>query len=155
MHDRGAEAAHEPRSERRVRRNPEVEEVLHQREARARREAEDRGVDEESDAVHANQSDDDERLQRLLDDRSRIARVSLKTDRQAREQESVQEIRGERARHAAADDREHHAQPHELVAVEDDERAEKDGDGGESEQRGTYEAGGHAARLQDGDASRR
>ena len=74
MHDRRAEAAHDPRPDAGVRDEPQVVEVLDQREAGAHCEAEDRGVDEEADAMRANQRDDDEPFQNLLDDRRDVAR---------------------------------------------------------------------------------
>ena len=52
----------------------EVVEVLDQRESGADGEAEDRRVDQEADAVRADQRDDDEALQELLDDRRDVAR---------------------------------------------------------------------------------
>ena len=52
----------------------QVVEVLDQREAGADGEAEDRRVDEEADAMRADQRDDDQPLQQFLDDRRDVAR---------------------------------------------------------------------------------
>ena len=71
VHDRRAEAAHDPDAQARLRRLVQVVEVLDQREARADGEAEDRRVDEEADAVHADQGDDDQRLEEFLRDAAR------------------------------------------------------------------------------------
>ena len=53
-----------------------VVEVLDDREAGADGKAEDRRIDEEADAVRADQRDDDERLAELLDDGPDVAAVS-------------------------------------------------------------------------------
>ena len=80
VHDRRAEAAHDPRADARVLHDLQEVDVLDQRESRADGEAEDRRVDEKSDAMGANQSDDDEALQELLDDRRDVARVAREVD---------------------------------------------------------------------------
>ena len=54
--------------------------ILDERESRAHGEAEDRGIHEEADAVRADQRDDDEALQELLDDRRDVARVGGEVD---------------------------------------------------------------------------
>ncbi len=73
MHDRGAEAAYEPRSESRVRNQPQEVKVLDHREPGADSEAEDRRIDEEPDAMGVDESDDDERLRQLFGDRRDVA----------------------------------------------------------------------------------
>ena len=97
-------------------------EVLDQREAGADGEAEDRRVDEEADAVHADQRDDDQAFQQLLDDRRDVARVGAQLDAQQAQRPGIHEVA--RAGHggAAGDDRDHRAQLHELVAVEIEQR---------------------------------
>ena len=64
VHDRRAEAAHDPRPDAGVGNLVQIEEVLDHREAGADGEAEDRGVDEETDAMRADQHHDDHALQR-------------------------------------------------------------------------------------------
>ena len=64
----------------------QIVEVLDQRESGADGEAEDRRIDQEADAMRADQRDDDEALQQLLDDRRDVARVAGEIDAEQAEQ---------------------------------------------------------------------
>ena len=120
VHDGRAEAAHEPGAKARVRRHRQVVEVLDQREAGADRQTEDRGVDEEADAVRADERDDHQRLQAFFDQRRAVARVEMEIE--ALEERAVDEIGDAGDRHAAEHRHHHPAQAHQLVAVEKHER---------------------------------
>ena len=111
VHDRGAEAAHDPRPHAGVGNLLQVEEVLDDREAGADREAEDRRIDEEADAMRADQDDDDQALQQLLDDGPDVARVAGELDAEQAEQPAVERSSRRRRPHdAARDDRDDRAQ---------------------------------------------
>ena len=85
VHDRRAEAAHDPGADAGVLDDLQEVDVLDERESGADGEAEDRRVDEEADAMRADQRDDDEPLQELLDDRRDVAREAREVDAQQAE----------------------------------------------------------------------
>ena len=121
-----AEAAHDPGADARVLYDLEEVDVLDERESRAHGEAEDRGIDEEADAVRADQRDDDETLQELLDDRRDVAREGGRSRCRAESSVAgVHEIAAPRDRRAARDDRDDGGELHELVAVEVEQRREE------------------------------
>ena len=79
VHDRGAEAAHHPHGHVRIRPHRQVVQVLHHREPGADGEPGDRRVDQERDALRADQHHDDECLQRFLDHGRYIAGIGRRT----------------------------------------------------------------------------
>ena len=89
VHERRAEPAHDPGPDAGVRDRMQEIQVLDDREARADREAADRGVDREADAMRANQHDNHRRFQKLLDDRSDIARERHGVDAKHRPHDRV------------------------------------------------------------------
>ncbi len=80
MHDRSAEAAHDPCPHAGIGHLLQIVEVLDDREARPDGKAEDRRIDQESDAMQADQGDDDQALQQLLGDGPDVARVAGELD---------------------------------------------------------------------------
>ena len=104
--------------------------VLDDCEAGADGEAADRGVDREADAMGANQYDDDRRFHELLDHRSHVAREGRERRlAAARSATALSSRLADGNDRAARHEAEHHAQPHELVAVEVEEHGEERGTG--------------------------
>jgi hypothetical protein len=69
VHDRGAEAAHDPDSHAGIRARMEIVEILDEREPGPHGEACDRRIHEETDPVRPDEREDDEPLEQLLEDR--------------------------------------------------------------------------------------
>ena len=126
MHDRGAEAADDPRSHAGIGDEPQEVEILHDRESRADGEAEDRRIHQEPDPVRANQHDDHQALQQFLGERRDVAREMRDVDPDHVEHERVHAVADAGNHYAARDDGDNRAQAHQLVAVEIEQRPEED-----------------------------
>ena len=111
-----------------------IVEVFDDREARSRGEAQDRGVDQEADAMGANEHHDDQRFRELLNHRRDVARVRLAVERRHAQEPGVDAVADRRRNHAAPDDRDHEPERNELVAVEVEQRREKAQHGREPDQ---------------------
>jgi hypothetical protein len=134
VHDRCAEAPHDPRAEFQVGQYAQVVNVLEYREAGADGEAIDRRVHEEPDTVIPDQDPDDQCLECFLDERCDIACVDPEIDAgpvQPDEADRVTRNSRDAAEYDNADDP---LQGYELVAVEVDEGSQEAADGQQAEQ---------------------
>jgi hypothetical protein len=83
MHDRGAEAAHQPSCDVGFGDREQIPNVLDHREPGAHGKARNRGVDFEAEPIAREEIDNWRRLQTFLDDRRDVAREGAKPDRKA------------------------------------------------------------------------
>jgi hypothetical protein len=144
VQQRGAETAHDPHRDVRIGELLQVPEVLDQREAGADGEAEDRGVDQEADAVRAHQRHHHARLEQLLDERGQRARVRAELQAGEREQAAVRPVRRQRGRGPGGYHQGDQAQAHELVAVHQHQRDQEPGHRQQAEARAQQHAAAHS-----------
>jgi len=142
VHDRRAEAAHDPRAQPGIRRVFQVVEFSTSAKP-PRRRSEDRRVDQEADAMQANQQDDDDALEQLLRQRGDIPGEAREVDRECIERERVDDEARARRHHAAADDGDDGAERHQLVAVQIEQRREEAEHRQRGHQRGQQELHRH------------
>ncbi len=125
MHDRRAEAADHLHVGRGFRAQGEVIEILDQREPRTDGESRDRRIDEQSDAPPADQVNQDQRLEQLLEPRGDVAHVNRERDVREVEQRPVERIAHAGGHGAGGHHGQGDARPDEPEAVEVDERQQE------------------------------
>ena len=124
MHDRRTQPPHEPEAQLEIPHDARVVDVLHHRESRPHREAQDAGVHEESDVRRADEVDHVDRLDDFLEERTPIAPqegwIGPTGEKEGVEEEG--DAGGQNARTERQGDR---APGDELVAVHEDQRGQE------------------------------
>ena len=124
VHHRCAEPADHPGTRSVIGKAQQIDDVLDDRETGADGEAGNDGVELVADAVEAEEEDDGEALDRLLDPRRDKAAVDRKADRQPVEEDPADRVSGKGRDSSDHQQQEDLAQAHQLECVEPHEHAE-------------------------------
>jgi hypothetical protein len=129
MHDGGAEAPHDPDAQAGSAEGLQVKDIFNQCKTGADREAHDGGIHQESDAMGAEEVDNDQRFEHLLADRRHVTREAGQIYVEQVQQPAVHIHRGEGRQPTHGDNGQHALQADQLVAVHPDQNKQEDDHG--------------------------
>ena len=133
MHDSRAETADDPGTELCFGDDAQVVEVLEDRESGPDRETQNRSVNQEANAVVPQQDNNDQRFERLFDERGDVACVRREINLAPVETNEVDRVAQDCGPTAKQNYRQHPANWHEFVAVEVNQRGQEETDGQQPE----------------------